>query len=95
MVIVVNLHVTFQCFKVKSLLKYVSDIYFDLKRRHHLRNGPGFRIVIWILIGGDKGGGHMKIHFEIINSASSGNVYEVHMFSIDSYTNMACVLRLW
>ena len=47
---------------------------------------------IWILFAGDKGGGHMKFHVEIINSITSGSVDNVHLFCMfeaaDTLENM-------
>ena len=39
-----------------------------------------FNDEIWILLSGDKGGGSMKFHLEIINSVTSGSVDNVHIF---------------
>ena len=50
----------------------------------------------WLVFSGDKGGKHMKFHFEVINCINAGSVYNVHIFAMyegsDSHSNMALVL---
>ena len=51
---------------------------------------------LWLLFAGDKGGKHMKFHFEVIDYSNAGSVYNVDIFAMyegsDSHSNMALVL---
>ena len=67
--------------KVVDLIKYVSGIVEGLLSTQKVLLDD-FRNEIWILFGGDKGGKHMKFHFEVINTNSSGSVFDVHMFAM-------------
>ena len=48
---------------------------------------------LWLLFAGDKDGGNMKFHIEIINSTSSGSVDNVHMFCL--FEGADTVENLW
>ena len=84
--------------KVVDLIKYVSGIVEGLLSTQKVLLDD-FTNEIWILFDGDKGGKHMKFHFEVINTNSSGSVFVVHMFAMyeasDSYDNMAKIILLY
>ena len=81
---------------VKDLKQYIHSIVKNLDLQGKLQY-DNFDGNIWLLFAGDKGGKHMKFHFEIINCKDSGSVYNVHIFAMyegaDSRQNMAKVLR--
>ena len=67
----------------------------DLEKQKKLQF-ENFDDNLWLLFSGDKGGKHMKFHFEVINCSNAGSVYNVHIFAMyedsDSHSNMALVL---
>ena len=66
----------------------------DLEKQKKLQF-ENFDDNLWLLFSGDKGGKHMKSHFEVINCSNAGSVYNVHIFAMyegsDSHSNMALV----
>ena len=80
---------------VKDLIQYISSIVEDLEKQKKLQF-ENFDDNLWLLFSGDKGGKHMKFHFEVINCSNASSVYNVHIFAMyegsDSHSNMALVL---
>ncbi|XP_065684005.1 uncharacterized protein LOC124813660 [Hydra vulgaris] len=81
---------------VKNLTTYIEEVFTNLYVRDHLNSDVGFGEEVWLLFAGDKGGKYMKFHFEVVNSKSSGSVYDVHLFCMyqgsDCRENIALVL---
>ena len=81
--------------RVSNLDQYVSCIVEDLSKQEKLLS-DGFDDYLWLLFSGDKGGKHMKFHFEVIICEGSGCVYNVHIFAMyegsDCHQNMARLL---
>ena len=82
----------------QNLTRYIEAVVRDLKEMGRL-SFENYSDRICILFSGDKGGKHMKFHFEIVNVLKS-TVFDVHMFSIykgaDDYNNIKEVLsRYW
>ncbi|XP_065683993.1 uncharacterized protein LOC124813647 [Hydra vulgaris] len=65
---------------VKNLITYIEEVFNSLHVRDHFNSDVGFCEEVWLLFAGDKGGKYMKFHFEVVNSKSSGSVYDVHLF---------------
>ena len=63
----------------------------DLEKQKKLQF-ENFDDNLWLLFSGDKGGKHMKFHFEVINCSNAGSVYNVHIFAMyegsDSHSNI-------
>ena len=80
---------------MKDLVQYISSIVEDLEKQKK-QQFENFDDNLWLLSTGDKGGKHMKFHFEVINCSNAGSVYKVHIFTMyegsDSHGNMALVL---
>ena len=80
---------------MKDLIQYNSSIVEDLEKQKKLQS-ENFDDNIWLLFSGDKGGKHMKFHFEVINCSNASSVYNVHTFAMyegsDSHSNVALVL---
>ncbi|XP_065652994.1 uncharacterized protein LOC136080300 [Hydra vulgaris] len=81
---------------VKNLITYIEEVFNSLHVRDHFNSDVGFCEEVWLLFAGDKGGKYMKFHFEVVNSKSSGSVYDVHLFCMyqgsDCRENIALVL---
>ncbi|XP_065685093.1 uncharacterized protein LOC136097065 [Hydra vulgaris] len=81
---------------VKNLITYIEEVFNSLHVRDHFNSEVGFCEEVWLLLAGDKGGKYMKFHFEVVNSKSSGSVYDVHLFCMyqgsDCRENIALVL---
>ena len=73
----------------------MSSIVEDLEKQKKLQF-ENFDDNLWLFFSDDKGGKHMKFHFEVINCSNAGFVYNVHIFLMyqgsDSHSNMALVL---
>ena len=82
--------------RVSDLNQYILDIVHGLKAQQKLQFDELFNGYIWLLFSGDRGGKHMKFHFEVINSSDAGSVFNVHIIAMyegsDCYQNMAQVL---
>nr|XP_047135613.1 uncharacterized protein LOC124812718 [Hydra vulgaris] len=65
---------------VKNLTTYIEEVFNNLYVRDHLNSDVGFGEEVWLLFASDKGGKYMKFYFEVVNSKSSGSVYDVHLF---------------
>ena len=80
---------------VKDLIQYISSIVEDLEKQKKLQF-ENFDDNLWLFFSDDKGGKHMKFHFEVISCSNAGSVYNVHIFAkyegSDSHSNMALVL---
>ena len=83
----------------QDLLSYIEGVFSKLVVRHKgafdVNNKDN---VISLLFSGDKGGGFMKFHFEIIAPGlPCGSVFDVHVFSMygagDHSENVAQVLK--
>ncbi|XP_065682194.1 uncharacterized protein LOC136095467 [Hydra vulgaris] len=81
---------------VKNLITYIEEVFNSLHVRDHFNSDVGFCEEVWLFFAGDKGGKYMKFHFEVVNSKSSGSVYDVHLFCMyqgsDCRENIALVL---
>ena len=90
--------------KCKDLASYITSVYFN-KKSDLESTGSDFPgeisdaddTPIEINFAGDRGGGIVKFHFEIVNCGTSGSVFDVHIFSMyeasDCAENMEKVLR--
>ena len=80
---------------VKDLIQYISSIVENLEKMKKLQF-ENFDDNTWLLFSGQKGGKHMKFHFEVINCSNAGSVYNLHIFAMcegsDAHSNMALVL---
>ena len=65
--------------RVTDLARYLTDI---LSTETDCNFQNRFDGCLWLLFAGDKGGNHMKFHFECINSSRIGSVDNVHMYSM-------------
>ena len=63
--------------RVSTLLQFIADIFENVPSE---QDPSSFNNEIWILFAGDKGGGNVKMHVEIINSISCGSVDNVHLY---------------
>ena len=81
---------------VKDLKQYIHSIVKNLDLQGKLQY-DNFDDNLWLSCAGDKGGKHMKFHFEIINCKDSASVYNVPIFAMfegaNFRQNMAKVLR--
>ena len=81
---------------VWDLIKYISTIVEQLLDTKSVSLDDNFNDSIFLVFGGDKGGKHMKFHFEVVNSFRTGSVFNVHIFALyeasDCIENMAKVL---
>ncbi|XP_065684863.1 uncharacterized protein LOC136097000 [Hydra vulgaris] len=73
---------------VKNLITYIEEVFNSLHIRDHFNSDVGFCEEVWLLFAGDKGGKYMKFHFEVVNSKSSGSVYDVHLFCMYQGSNL-------
>ena len=75
--------------RVTNLIEFTKEIVHNLPGE---KDASLFDDKIWILYSGDKGGGYMKLHIEVINSIRAGSVDNVHLFCMfegaDSLENM-------
>ena len=82
--------------RVSNLLQFIADIFENLPSE---QDPSSFNNEIWILFAGDKGGGNVKMHVEIINSISCGSVDNVHLYCMfegaDTLDNMWKVLGIF
>ena len=80
---------------VKDLIQYISSIVEDLEKQKKLQF-ENFDDNVWLLFSGNKGGKHIKFHFEVISCSNASSVYNVHIFAMyegsGSRSNMAFVL---
>ncbi|XP_065657516.1 uncharacterized protein LOC124812778 [Hydra vulgaris] len=76
-----TMHVNKEHVTVKSMLLYPSANEAPcLVSVLMVKNLTTYIEEVWLLFAGDKGGKYMKFHFEVVNSKSSGSVYDVHLF---------------
>ena len=76
--------------RVTDLKEFLKAIFDGLPGE---RDPNLFDNEIWVLFAGDKGGGSMKFHLEIINSITSGSVDNVHIFCM--YEGADTVENMW
>ena len=75
--------------RVSTFSQFIADIFENLPSEQ----GPSIvNNEIWILFAGDKGGGNVKMHVEIINSIRCGSVDNIHLYCMfegaDTLENM-------
>ncbi len=74
--------------RVNKLEAYITKI----SKKETLVDDDQFEGKPWLLLGGDKGGHHMKFHVECINTTKVGSVDNVHIFCMfeaaDTLENM-------
>ena len=73
-----------------DLKKFLKTIFHGLPGE---RDPNLFDDGTWVLFAGDKGGGSMKFHLEIINSITSGKVDKIHIFCM--YAGADTVENAW
>ena len=82
--------------RVTNLIEFTKEIVHNLPGE---KDASLFDDKIWILFSGDKGGGYMKFHIEVIISISAGSVDNVHLFCMfegaDSLENMWKVFAVY
>ena len=69
--------------RVKNLEDYLREIL----EKEEIDEDERFNGKLWILFAGDKGGQHMKFHFECINTLKAGSVDNVHIFCMFEATD--------
>ena len=63
--------------RVTNLVQFITRVLDDLPGK---KDPLMFDNKIWIVFSGDKGGGNVKIHIEILNSRNCGSVDNVHLY---------------